>query len=1597
LKKNIMCRKLICSTSIVLLFGLVLTNAANASDPNLVGWWKLDDGTGTTATDSSGHNYHGTLNGSPQWVTGQRDGALQLNGSSDFVVTPSINLNSNTVTITAWVKRNGDQTNWAGIVFCRTGAACGMGFSGQATNQLQYHWNDLATTYDFVSGLIVPDNEWAFVALVIEPSKGTLYLNSSAVTNPVANTAGTLGVINIGRDPQGGRFVRGTIDDVRIYSRVLSQAEIKKLANPESAFNPIPANGSIITQPGVTLQWDAGTFAALHDVYFGENFADVNKATTSTTGIYKGRQSQNYYPTTGTMAIQAGKTYYWRINEVNEPNIWPGEVWSFSGRPLTAYYPSPANGAEDVDPNADLSWSAGAKAKSHNVYFGTTNPPPFQVNQTATTYTLPTLAYNTLYYWRINEVNGANVWTGDVWSFTTVTPPPAEWENQNINEINKAPRHATLMPYPDRTSATQGTREGSVYHRSLNGKWKFHWVAKPEDRPIDFYQVSYDVNGWSEITVPSNWEMQGHGVPIFTNITYPFQNDPPKVTSTPPTSYTAYLQRDPVGSYRREFTIPAEWAGRRVFIHFDGVMSAFYLWINGQFVGYSEDSMAPAEFDITNYLVPGTNVLAAEVYRWCDGSYLEDQDMWRMSGIYRDVYLFSSPQVHLRDFWVRCDLDGAYQNATMYVTANVRNYNASAVGTHTVEVTLLDANGTAVGSDPLTSASLSSIAGGTEGILNMQTTVTNPLKWTAETPNLYQVLLTLKDPNNSVIEVEQCKFGFRKIQIVNAQLLINGKAIYVKGANRHEHDPDFAKAVPYSRMVEDIKIMKQNNINTVRTCHYPDDPKWYELCDKFGLYVIDEADIECHANTGLSNNTSWQNAFMYRTQNLVERDKNHTCVILWSLGNEAGNGVNFNATSTWVRQRDNTRFVHYEPAGTGANTDIYCPMYATIGSIVSYASGSPTKPLIMCEYAHAMGNSLGNFQDYWTAIESYPALQGGSIWDFVDQGIRKFDSYGKQFWAYGGDYNDVPNDGTSCCDGLVQPDRKLKPQINEMKKVYQYIKVEPIDVAHGVVRIRNKYAFITLGFVDINWNLTANGKVIQEGTLPKLSSLGPGQTQDVTVPITEPTVKPAGTEYYLKVYFTLSQNTLWANAGHVVAWDQLQVPWTVAPVTPPDPAGMNSLTRSETSSQHIVTGTNFQVAIGKTSGLLESFIYRGTQLVASSLVPNFWRAPTDNDLGNGMPSEHGAWKTAGQTRTVDSITVSQPLNAKVVISADFTLPSAVNNSDYDIVYTIYGNGDVHVQASINPTLTPNQLDKLPRFGMQLAMPGQFNQIQWYGRGPWETYWDRKTSGDIGLYSLDVKEFVFDYLRPQENANRTDVRWMKVTDSNGFGLQFKGDGLLMTSTWPYLMGDLENVRHPSDMPPRNIVTVNVDYKQMGVGGDNSWGAEIHNEYMLPVQPYSYGYTITPVTAVVSNPVPANGQLGVLRDAVLEWTANPPSDEYEVYFGTNSDSLPLVETITDGSTMYDPYGTGNMAWAKWYYWRIDTVTGTGPFWHFAAHIPGDTEPDGDVDMLDLASFAERWLDSDPSGLIDINSSGTVEFKDFASMTEYWLLDLNKNKRI
>jgi len=1016
-------------------------------------------------------------------------------------------------------------------------------------------------------------------------------------------------------------------------------------------------------------------------------------------------------------------------------------------------------------------------------------------------------------------------------------PEVPDWENPEMIGWNKEPAHCTLMPYLDIESALTGTREASPFHKSLNGNWKFHWVKKPAERPKDFYKLDYDVSSWGEIPVPSNWELQGYGIPIYTNITYPFSPENPN----PP-----YIPHDnnPIGSYRTEFTIPDGWEGREVFLHFDGVMSAFYLWINGQQVGYSEDSMTPAEFDITNYLVAGTNVLAAEVYRWCDGSYLEDQDTWRLSGIYRDVYLFSTPRVHLRDFFVVCDLDAQYRDATLKVTTSLHNYAKKSAGAHTVEVMLLDADGKAVGGEMLMSDKVKGIAGGGENVIEMQTAVINPHKWTAETPYLYEVLLTLKDSKGKIIEVERCNFGFRKVELKGGQLLVNGKAILLKGVNRHEHDPDHGRAIPLSRMIQDIKLLKQNNINAVRTSHYPDDPKWYEICDKFGLYLINEANIESHAirhhpYKALGSKPEWKKAHMDRTISMVERDKNHPSVIVWSLGNEAGDGTNFDATSAWIHQRDPSRLVHYAGCGERAITDIVCPMYAPIKRIVKYAKVEQKRPLILCEYAHAMGNSVGNLQDYWDVIEKYKHLQGGFIWDWADQALRKETTDGREFWAYGGDYGDIPNDDNFLCNGIVQPDRKANPSLYEVKKVYQYIKAEPIDPIKGKVRVRNKYDFVSLDFVDISWELTADGEMLQEGKLPKMS-LAAKKEQEVTIPLQRPELE-AGVEYWLKIIFTLADDTLWAGRGHVVAWDQFKIPFDVPPRPEADVDAMAELQLQQSDEAVTVTGKDFTVTVGRKSGAIESFKFGDKELVAAPLIPNFWRVPIDNDNGNKMPRRLGVWKGAGQDRKIRKVTAEQLKPQVVRISIKALLPAG--NCNYNSIYTVYGNGDVVVENRLRKPENIN-LPDLPRFGMQLAIPGEFNTMTWCGRGPQESYWDRKTGAAVGVYSGPVEEQIHEYVRPQENGNKTDVRWVALTNKDSVGLLAVGMPLLSVSAWPYTMQDLENARHIHELPRRDTITVNLDYKQMGVGGDNSWGARTHSEYTLPAKPYSYRFRLRP---------------------------------------------------------------------------------------------------------------------------------------------------------
>ncbi len=1023
-----------------------------------------------------------------------------------------------------------------------------------------------------------------------------------------------------------------------------------------------------------------------------------------------------------------------------------------------------------------------------------------------------------------------------VWFLTSPSTLRAQqvpdWENPEMFGQNKEPARCTSLPYALPSQAIQGTREASPYHLSLNGQWKFKWSARPADRPRRFHQIKFDDSAWHTIPVPSNWEMQGYGTPIYSNITYPFPKNPPFIAH----------DDNPVGSYRTAFTLPDSWRGRRVVIHFAGVESAFYLWVNGHKVGYSQGSRTPAEFDITEYLSPRGNTLAVEVYRWCDGSYLEDQDFWRLSGIFRDVFVYSTDSLHIRDFWVRCNLDRLYEDATLQVTAEIKNDGPYAMESHAVEVSLLDLNGLPVGPMPLIQWSIPRLLSQKTTKKTLSHKITNPRKWTAETPNLYRVLLTLKHRDGRIVEVQQCRIGFRDVSIHDAQLRINGKPILVKGVNRHEHDPDKGHTISRASMVRDIRLMKQNNINTVRTSHYPNDPRWYALCDEYGLYVIDEANIESHGigyhpDVTLGNQPLWFKAHLDRTVRMVERDKNHPSVILWSLGNEAGDGCNFGGTAGWIHQRDTTRPVHYERAGQRPHTDIVCPMYTKIPGLVSYAQSQPTRPLILCEYAHAMGNSVGNLQDYWDVIEAFPCLQGGSIWDWVDQGLRKVEN-GKMFWAYGGDFGDTPNDDNFCCNGLVQPDRRPNPSLHEVKKVYQNIKIAAVDLNAGRINVRNKYTFRNLAFANLHWEVTENGQVIQKGILPNMD-LPAAAEREFTLPLLVPERRP-GAEYHLKVSAVLREETSWAPAGHVLAWDQFVMPWDVPERRMADVEAMNKLRLQTTERSFMVSGSDFSVTVGRRSGALEAWQAHGQRLLARAPVPNFWRAPTDNDRGNNAPERWSVWRTAANHRHVTDVTVTQQHATLVEITAESQL--AAGESQWTSIYTFYGNGDLRVENHFRPA---GELPELPRLGMQMMIPPALDTVTWFGRGPHENYWDRKTGAAVGRYRGRVDDLVHAYIEPQENANREDVRWAAFTNPGGGGFLVLAEPSLSVSVWPYTQEALENARHTYELLPSDNLTVNLDMAQTGVGGDDSWGARTHKQYTLWPKPYVYRFLLRPL--------------------------------------------------------------------------------------------------------------------------------------------------------
>jgi len=1014
-----------------------------------------------------------------------------------------------------------------------------------------------------------------------------------------------------------------------------------------------------------------------------------------------------------------------------------------------------------------------------------------------------------------------------------------DWENPLVVAINRETPHSFYIPYATVTQALSNVWDQSPYFESLNGVWKFYWVKKPSDRPINFFKDDFDMSRWDSIPVPSDWQMLGYGIPIYVDSQYPFIS--PSLKPTPPQIPGNY---NPVGSYKRFFIIPKKWAGRQIILHFGGVRSAFYVWINGNKAGYSQGSKTPAEFNITKYLKPGKNSISVEVYRWSDGSYLEDQDFWRLSGIERDVFLYAVPSVHIWDYFARVDLDKNYRNGIINLEITVRNFLDKKSRKFTVEALLMNTKGEKVAkySTPI------SLNGKELRVLKTRWFIENPKKWTAESPHLYKLLLILKN-GHKILEVLSSNIGFRKVEIKNGQLLLNGVPIYIKGVNRHEHDPLKGHVISVESMKKDIELMKKFNINAVRTSHYPNDPRWYDLCDKYGIYLVDEANIESHGmgyrpERTLGNNPLWKKAHLDRTMRMVERDKNHPSVIIWSLGNEAGDGVNFEATYNWIKKRDPSRPIMYERALLGPHTDIYDPMYAPIEHLIKYAEKPRKRPLIMCEYSHAMGNSNGNLKDYWDVIYSYPLLQGGFIWDWVDQGFLKRIN-GKECWAYGGDYGPegFPSDVNFCINGLVLPDRTPHPALWEVKKVYQYVNFEPTDLKKWEIKLINRYDFTDLNNFYLSWKILKDGiPILKKRT--ELPSVPPHEEKIIELSAPEFSPEP-GREYYLDLSIRTKKSTELIPKDFEVAWEQFKLPLKIKSVAE-NPRQFPPLRVSTKGNFIKIMGKNFVYTFDRKNSIFVSLKFKGKEFIKSGPEPNFWRAPTDNDFGNGMQLRCKVWKNSGKNREIKRIFMKKIGQDKVAITENSTIQAG--NSPLQISYVIKGNGEIKVTMTLSPAY-PN-LPEIPKIGMTLLLPSEFDLVKWYGKGPHESYWDRKWGARVGVYEMKVDELYFPYIRPQENGNRTDVRWVILKSRDGYGLLIKGQPFINFSAFHFLNSDfdegvIKRNRHACELQKRPITTLNIDYKQMGVGGDNSWGALPHPQYMLyPTQVYSYSFVLIP---------------------------------------------------------------------------------------------------------------------------------------------------------
>ncbi|MFF9277331.1 glycoside hydrolase family 2 TIM barrel-domain containing protein [Streptomyces griseosporeus] len=1231
-------------------------------------------------------------------------------------------------------------------------------------------------------------------------------------------------------------------------------------------------------------------------------------------------------------------------------------------------------------------------------------------------------------------------------------PGQPGWNGRmDLFQVGTEPPHTTLMPYANLAQALAADRTRSPYRLSLDGTWKFAYADRPADRDADFHRTDLDDRDWGTIPVPSVWQLHGHDFPIYVNITYPYWG--PNGLGEEPQPPAAPTRYNPVGQYRRTFTVPRAWSGRRTFLHFEGVKSAHYVWINGTLVGYHEDSFTPAEYDITDHLKPGTNQIAVEVYRYSDGDWLEDQDMIRLSGIFRSVYLYSTPPVHLRDFKLDTPLGDGHRTAELSVTASVRAYGDTSGGRYTVDTMLYDADGHPVWPRPLVQSA--DVPAGGETTVQAARAVPAPRLWSAEDPYLYTAVLTLRDPAGRVTETLSHRVGLREFAIQDGLMRINGKPVSFRGTNRHEMHPARGTALTRADMIEDIRIIKRMNMNSVRTSHYPNNPQWLELADEYGLYLIDETNLETHGIRGQypGDHPEWTAACLARAKNMVHRDKNHASVVIWSLGNEAGGGSTFVAMHDWIRSYDPTRVIQYEGDDRPAISDIRSAMYESPARVEQRATDTAdTRPYVMIEYCHAMGNSNGNFRKYWDLIRRHDVLQGGWIWDFVDQslswptpprtlltetgplrlrgellnpagtfdpakglsgatvfardpgldltgsltleawitphvtgyhqpilakgdtqyalkqtdrtleffihgggqwisaswalpadwtgtehhvagvfdadtgtltlhvdgaaratrtttrrpsvntaplslgvdadtmtrefsgtirraavharaltaaeladtgrgpgddgvrfwfdaataGVRRERPKEKTFLAYGGDWGDNPNDGNFVADGIVTADRGHTGKAAEIKRVYQAVQATLAARDGRTVTLTNEHLFTNLRDFNGSWSLVADGKTVRQGRLTRDQlDVPPLSRKDVTLPVRLPADPVPGAEYFLELSFTTRESTPWARAGFEIARTQLPLDAGSPAVSPVPLTSVPALTHHDTGTAVTVTGRGFFVTVDKRTGVITSYEAGGEPLIVSGPAPNFWRAPTDNDHGNGQHIRNQTWRDAGAHRTVTATTVRALRDRAVRIEVAGTLPTTTV-STYTTAYTVFGNGEIRVDHTLHPG-APN-LPYIPEVGSLLLLPARLEHLHYYGRGPEENYWDRNDGTDVGLYSGTVSGQWTPYIRPQENGNKTDVRWAALTDDRGRGLLVSGEPLIEINASHFTPEDLSlGARHDYQLDPREEVVLRVNHRQMGVGGDNSWGAHTHDEYKLFAdRDYSYTYRLRPLT-------------------------------------------------------------------------------------------------------------------------------------------------------